>query len=100
MPKLKSVYERALARPTGPGGKGWAHADPESVQAAAARALGGLQCLDPEHLFTWAQKFNVRMPHDITKVDEEPFGALLVAVLNDVTLAEARVAVGRTDAGR
>ena len=51
------TYEQALAAPTGPGGKGWKHADETSCLAAAAQALQSLHPgIAPALVFEGAQK--------------------------------------------
>lgn len=86
----KSRYRQALERPTRPGGMGWKYADQESSQAATAQLFGGICGLSPQGIFDWAMKHDVHLMRDISKSDQLPNGALLIAVLNDVPITWAR----------
>ena len=84
-------YKRALAAPAR-SGVGWAHANRESTQAAAAQAIGAVCCLRPEALFDWATRHGIYLLHDLTADDKAALGPLLLAVLNDWGIEEARAA--------
>jgi hypothetical protein len=78
-------YKQALAAPTAKGGRGWAHADAASMQAALCQALGIKWCINPEAIWKWANRHNISLWEHrkrLTFVND----LLLVAVLNDWTL--------------
>jgi len=82
--RYSETYQTALKKPTGRKGKGWAHADEASMQAAVAQALGIQCCLNPQNIYDWANR------HDISLFAQRKRlmvpDVLLVAVLNDWTI--------------
>ena len=79
---MDNTYQQALKAPTAKNGKGWAHANAYSMQAAMAQALAARFCLNPQAIFDWANRHGVNLT-DRRKQLSETADLLLVAVLND-----------------
>lgn len=78
-------YKDALSRPTGKGGKGWAYADKDSMQAMASQSLGLAHAMTPERIYEWGNKYGVDLQEDYNKLRDLK-GPLMERVLGDKPL--------------
>jgi hypothetical protein len=95
-PTFKPSYKEALKAPVSKGGKGWAHADADSMQAASAQSLGMTHCMNPDAIDDWAKKHEVVLL-DHRKEFHDDKDILLAAVLNDWSLAKAKQELAAAD---
>jgi hypothetical protein len=90
------TYKQALAAPTSKGGRGWAHADGESLLAAAAEIVGTALVLNPEAIYEWAQKFNLTF-RDLNRLRRDDSDVILLGVLNDDSPSEVQTALANQE---